>query len=151
VPQKEQAGHGHRLRLWTAYENPLSGVLKNQHAAQAENWKCLLPIFIGKFAVTTIPLYLSVGLDVRLGVTRTPHLFPGHPGHPSSPCDLFLWGYVKDEVYMPPLPRDLRELRQRIVAAVDTVDIDMLQRVWQDLDYRIDVCRVTKGGHMEHL
>ena len=23
--------------------------------------------------------------------------------------------------------------------------------VWQELDYRVDICRVTKGGHMEHL
>jgi hypothetical protein len=27
----------------------------------------------------------------------------------------------------------------------------MLERVWQELDYRIDVCRVTKEGHIEHL
>jgi hypothetical protein len=26
-----------------------------------------------------------------------------------------------------------------------------LQRVSQELDYRIDVCRVTKGAHIEHL
>jgi hypothetical protein len=25
----------------------------------------------------------------------------------------------------------------------------MLQRVWSELDYRIDVCRVTRGGHVE--
>jgi len=24
-------------------------------------------------------------------------------------------------------------------------------RVWQQLEYRIDVCRVTSGAHMEHL
>ena len=24
-------------------------------------------------------------------------------------------------------------------------------RVWQELDYRIDICRFTKGGHIEHL
>ena len=23
--------------------------------------------------------------------------------------------------------------------------------VWQELDYRIDICRITKGGHIEHL
>ena len=27
----------------------------------------------------------------------------------------------------------------------------LLQRVWQELDYRIDICHVTKGGHIEHL
>ena len=26
-----------------------------------------------------------------------------------------------------------------------------VQRVWQELDYRIDICRVTKGGHIKHL
>ena len=26
-----------------------------------------------------------------------------------------------------------------------------VQRVLQELDYRIDNCRVTKGGHIEHL
>jgi hypothetical protein len=26
-----------------------------------------------------------------------------------------------------------------------------IYRVWQELDYRIDICRVTNGGHIEHL
>jgi hypothetical protein len=52
---------------------------------------------------------------------------------------------------MPRMPRDLPQLRQRIVEAVATVDREMLLRVWQEIDYRIDVCRVTKGGYIEHL
>jgi hypothetical protein len=35
--------------------------------------------------------------------------------------------------------------------AVDAVNRQMLQRVWQELDYRIDICLVAKGGHIEHL
>jgi hypothetical protein len=35
--------------------------------------------------------------------------------------------------------------------AVAAIDGQMLQRVWQELDYMIDICRVTKGGHIEHL
>ena len=27
----------------------------------------------------------------------------------------------------------------------------MLKRVWQELEYRIDVCRVTRGAYIEHL
>ena len=27
----------------------------------------------------------------------------------------------------------------------------MLTREWQELEYRIDVCRVTGGAHIEHL
>jgi hypothetical protein len=49
------------------------------------------------------------------------------------------------------LPRDLPQLRRRIVEAVAAIDSQMLQRVWQELDYRTDICRVTKGGHIEHL
>jgi hypothetical protein len=26
-----------------------------------------------------------------------------------------------------------------------------LTRVWQELEYRIDVCRITRGAHIEHL
>ena len=26
-----------------------------------------------------------------------------------------------------------------------------VQSVWQELDHRIDICRVTKSGHIEHL
>jgi hypothetical protein len=59
-----------------------------------------------------------------------------------------VWGYVKDRVYVPPLPRDLPELRLRIMDAVATIDVHMLERVWQELDYRIDACQVTKGGHI---
>jgi len=29
--------------------------------------------------------------------------------------------------------------------------VDMLTRVWQQLEYRIDVCRVIRGAHIEHL
>jgi hypothetical protein len=49
------------------------------------------------------------------------------------------------------MPRDLPQLRQRIVEAVAAIDRQMLQRVWQELDYTIDIYRVTKGEHIEHL
>jgi hypothetical protein len=49
------------------------------------------------------------------------------------------------------MPRDLPRLRRSIVEAVAAIDRQMLQRMWQELDYRIDICRVTKDGHIEHL
>jgi len=42
-------------------------------------------------------------------------------------------------------------LKNRITVAVETVTPDLLSRVWQELDYRLDVCRVTKGAYIEHL
>jgi hypothetical protein len=38
-----------------------------------------------------------------------------------------------------------------IIAAVKNIDAPMLTRVWQELEYRIDVCCVTRGTHIEHL
>jgi len=31
------------------------------------------------------------------------------------------------------------------------ITADMLQTVWNELDYRVDVCRITTGTHIEHL
>jgi len=52
---------------------------------------------------------------------------------------------------MPSMPRDLPQLRQRIMEAVIAINRQMLQRVWQELDYRIDICHITKSGHIKHL
>jgi hypothetical protein len=51
---------------------------------------------------------------------------------------------VKDTVFVPPLPANLRDLRNRITAAVALVNRDMLTRVWDEMDYRNDVCRISK-------
>ena len=58
-----------------------------------------------------------------------------------TPCDFFV----------PPLPVSLNELKQSITSAVASVDEDMLRSVWTELDYPIDICRVTKGSHIEHF
>ena len=50
---------------------------------------------------------------------------------PRSPdttsCDFFLWGCVKDQVYVPPPPTSIPELKVRIRAATETITADMLQ------------------------
>ena len=58
---------------------------------------------------------------------------------------------VEDRVFVPPLPVSLNELKQRITTAVASVDEDMLRSVSTELDYHIDICRVTKGSNIEHL
>ena len=66
-------------------------------------------------------------------------------------CDFFLWVYEKGLVFVPPLPANIEKMKQRITAALETVIKDMLQRVWHELEYRINGCRVTGGAHIEHL
>ena len=36
-------------------------------------------------------------------------------------------------------------------ATVALVDRDMLTRMRNEMDYRRDVCRITKDGHIKHL
>ena len=65
----------------------------------------------------------------------------------ATPCDFFLWGYVKDQVYVSPLPASIPELKVRIRTATETITTDMRN----EPDYRVDVCRITNGVHIEHL
>jgi len=39
------------------------------------------------------------------------------------------------------------ELKVRIRTAIETITADMRN----ELDYRVDVCGITKGAHIEHL
>jgi len=68
-----------------------------------------------------------------------------------APRDFFLWRYVKERVYVTPLPADLDELTNRITAAVNSVTEHTLRRVWDEFSYRVDVVRAAGGGHIEHL
>ena len=58
---------------------------------------------------------------------------------------------MKDKVCVPPLPANLPEMRERIGEVVAAFTPDMLINVWEELAYRLDVCCVTNGAHIEHL
>jgi len=55
------------------------------------------------------------------------------------------------EVYVHPFLVSIPEIKVRIRTAIETITADMLQTVWNKLDYRVDGCRITKGAHIEHL
>jgi len=50
-----------------------------------------------------------------------------------------------------PLPASIPELKVRDRTAIESITADMLQTVWNELDFRVDVCRITNGAHTEHL
>ena len=45
--------------------------------------------------------------------------------------------------------RDIDDLKQRISNAITTIDEAMVQRTWQEIEYRLDVLRATNGAHIE--
>ena len=53
--------------------------------------------------------------------------------------------------WSPSSSHDLALLRERITNVVAGIDRQMLGREWQELDYMIDICRITNGGHIDHL
>ncbi|KAJ4427429.1 hypothetical protein ANN_25051 [Periplaneta americana] len=68
-----------------------------------------------------------------------------------TPCDFLLWGFVRDGVYVPTVPKNLNDLRSRITAAVNSMMQDIFNQVWDEFSYRLDVFRAARGGHIEHL
>ena len=74
---------------------------------------------------------------------------PWPPRSPDiTPLDFFLLGYVKEEVFLTPVP-DIINLKARITDALATVTEDVLENTWRETDYRLDVLRATKGAHAE--
>jgi len=81
-----------------------------------------------------------------VGVLTTCHLVLQMQSHVIS-----FYGVTSRIKYVPPLPENIPELKVRIRTATETITADMLQTVWNELDYRVDVCRITKGAYIEHL
>jgi hypothetical protein len=67
------------------------------------------------------------------------------------PLHFCLRGHVKDTVYIPPLPTTLHQLYAWITDAVAQVYADMLRQIWYEIAYWWDICRVTRGSHIEQL
>jgi hypothetical protein len=45
----------------------------------------------------------------------------------------------------------MNELKLSITAAIKEIDRNLLQRVWDELDYRLDACWVRDGALIEHV
>ena len=61
---------------------------------------------------------------------------------------IYSCGGVKNIVYRTKI-RDVSDLQQPIIEALDTVTVDMLARTWLETEYRLDILRATDGAHVE--
>ncbi|GBL95232.1 hypothetical protein AVEN_37701-1 [Araneus ventricosus] len=64
------------------------------------------------------------------------------------PLNFYLWGYVKQHVYSEHI-NDVKHLKQRITDVIHSVTPDVLTRVWEEMDYHLDVCWTTNGAHIK--
>ena len=65
-----------------------------------------------------------------------------------TPCDFFLWGFIKSKVYGT-RPRDIEELKERVSSAFDEVTAEMRHNTMRE--YRDRLARVVEndGHHIE--
>jgi hypothetical protein len=61
------------------------------------------------------------------------------------PLDFFLWGFVKDELYVPPVPVTLNNFKDRIRTEIAKIDQPLLENIWHEVEYRLDGRRATNG------
>ena len=45
--------------------------------------------------------------------------------------------------------RNIQHLQERITSAIETVTRDMIQKTWQEIEFRLDVSRATNDAHIE--
>ena len=64
-----------------------------------------------------------------------------------TPCDFFLWGYLKSLVYVD-RPRTIAHLKNNIRDAIANIPIDMLQRVDTNFKNRLHQCIRNGGRHL---
>jgi hypothetical protein len=66
-----------------------------------------------------------------------------------TPCDFFLWGYIKERVYRPNnMPRDVDDLVDRIQFAFDQISVDLRRTVAMEFVNRLEECVRNNGGHV---
>ena len=65
-----------------------------------------------------------------------------------SALDFFLWGNIKNIGYAEKI-RNIQHLQDRITSATETVTRDMIQKTWQEIEFRLDVSRATNVAHIE--
>jgi len=75
-----------------------------------------------------------------------------YPGHLEAQISLH-WifscgGYIKNIVYAEKI-RNIQHLQDRITSAIETVTRDMIQKTWQEIEFRLDVSRATNVEHIE--
>jgi hypothetical protein len=67
-----------------------------------------------------------------------------------NPCDIYLWGNLKDKVYSNN-PHTLVELKQSIREAISSVEVSELKLVSNNISKRLEACLRAEGRHFEHL
>jgi hypothetical protein len=68
-----------------------------------------------------------------------------------NPCDYFLWGLLKGNIFFSKKPQTIMELRELIIQACSEITGNMCRRVISNITVRVEEVARRNGGHLEHL
>ena len=64
-----------------------------------------------------------------------------------SPCDVFLWGYLKEKVFKH-RPRSVEDLKETIQQEIGSIPPELTRRVMKSFRERLQQCVANDGRHM---
>lgn len=67
-----------------------------------------------------------------------------------DPCDFFLWGYIKNQVYRE-LSENITDLKAKIRHAIASITEGTLQKVFENIENRLSFVIRQNGGHFENV
>ena len=68
-----------------------------------------------------------------------------------NPADFFLWGYLKERVYLDPVPKTIEQLKNNIRREAKKLKIDMVKRAIDNMLPRVQNLLCRKGAWFEKL
>jgi hypothetical protein len=67
-----------------------------------------------------------------------------------TPLQFSVCGYINYKFFVPSLPVSWEKLLALITEAVETVEVDMIRSIWDEIAFRWNKYRVTRENHIEH-
>jgi hypothetical protein len=67
-----------------------------------------------------------------------------------SPCDFFLWGYLKEKVYAH-RPHTIQELKDYIREEIQGIPVNMLRKVMDNVRQHAEMCVISNGAHLSDI
>ena len=94
--------------------------------------------------------YLQEHFHGRLISRFAYHTYP--PRSPDlTPCDAFLWGFMKENCFRDPVPASIDELKSNVERVVDSISDESLVFMIDNIQQRMEICLEKGGEHMEHV
>jgi len=107
-------------------------------------YHCQYTYWVGPVNIGALLLFPGLLISLRGDVewpARSPDL---------TPCDVFLWGYLKEKVFKH-RPPSLEDLKERIQQEIDSILPELTRRVMKNFWERLQQCVANDGRHMSDL